>query len=128
MSTVAPTRTYRVSIPERPTSFNVLLRSHRMVVAQTTTLWRSLGRAYAINAHLPKMERVSVTVQSRIKGRRSHDVLAEAVCVKAALDGLLVDSRVLVDDDAEHLVGVMFLPPELGCDSDALVLDIEALS
>lgn len=94
------------------------------LVEETRGRWHLL----AVEEAVPYLRRARITVLPLHRDLRSpQDVAACAPEAKAAIDGL-VDAGVLVDDDAEHLISVTFLPPLRNCGTDGMALLIEEVS
>lgn len=122
----ATATTYRLELPGRPYTCNQARVWHFRRVAAETEYWRSLAKAEATNAHLPRAEKITVTAQSFLRGNRSRDTGADYLATKAAVDGL-DDANVIPDDDGAHLLWIRLLPPVLGAARDCLVLDVEVV-
>lgn len=121
MTAITEARTFAVSHLARPFTVNDALRMHRQQCARLTAEWRRAFWALTLEARVPKLDRVAITVETHLKGQRRQDPAACCIAVKAAIDGI-VDAGVLVDDDGEHLVSLTFLPPIFGTAVDELTL------
>ncbi len=125
--TLAETVTYRLrSTGQRPLTVNRVATLHRQAWAKLTADTRGEWHLLALEAKVPRLVLARVTAVPLHADRRSpQDVSAMAPEVKAAVDGL-VDARVLVDDTAEHLLSITFLPPDV-CGVDGMELVIEGV-
>jgi hypothetical protein len=66
-----------------------------------------------LQAKVPPLDQIVVIAQPFRKDRRSMpDVAACYPTVKAAIDGI-VDARVVPDDSPKHLIGLVFMAPEI---------------
>jgi hypothetical protein len=116
--------TYTVAIPGRVSTVNKLRTVHFHERALHDATWRTSACWEAVQAQVPKLDKVKITACPWLKGRRSQDVAACLPSVKAAIDGL-VDAGVLPDDTPNHVLSLEFLPPALGAEVDELVLTLE---
>jgi len=92
--------------------------------AELVKQWRQYAHFAAVNARLrDRLDRVAITVETHLKGRRSQDIGANFPAVKAAIDGL-VDAHVIPDDTPEFLVSLTFLAPVFGAAADEVTLII----
>lgn len=77
----------------------------------------------ARNAKVPRLERAHIEVTPlHANGRSPQDVGACAAHSKAAVDGL-VDAGVFPDDNPNHVLSILFLPPRI-CGIDGMELTI----
>ena len=118
-------RTWRLSDDlGRPTTTNAE-RQHAGHWARSTAT-RTRRQLYATQARvrkLPRLDRAAVIVTPLHRDRRSpQDCGACSPAAKAAIDGL-VDAGVLPDDNPQHLVAVLYLPPRI-CGVNGLELVI----
>lgn len=116
-------RVFSVTHRARPFTVNDALRMHRQACARLTAEWRRAFWALALEARVPLLDRVAITVETHLKGNRKQDPAASCIAVKGAIDGL-VDARVIPDDDGDHMVALTFLPPICGAAVDQLILVI----
>lgn len=125
-ATTEPTGPWTVrSTFGRPLTVNAVAGLHRQAWARHTAEVRGVWFLLAREAKVPRLDRAVITATPLHADARSpQDVAACAPEVKAAVDGL-VDAHVLPDDDPEHLLGIVFLPPRLD-GVDGLELLIEA--
>lgn len=73
--------------------------------ARITKAWRNAAQFAARRAAIPPLDRAHVTATiHKTRGGR-YDPANLYPCIKAAIDGALVDTNVLIDDDHEHLTG-----------------------
>ena len=99
---------------ERPWTANAERRWHHYKRAQVVRDARARWAWHALAARIPRLERVTIEARPLSKDRRWRpDVAACYPAVKAAIDGL-VDARVIEDDDDRFVVGLCFLPVEVG--------------
>lgn len=118
-------RTWTLTHFDRPWTVNTERQWYFYARAQAVAEWRQAFFALAMEAKVPRLDCISVTVTPFYKGNASRpDVAACATCAKAAIDGL-VDAKVIPDDDPDHLISVTFLQPVMGAKRCALVLTIE---
>lgn len=97
----------------RPFTINRLASVHRLTWASHTAASRNRWKHHAINAAVPLLDRVTVTVTPLHKNHRTaQDPGACAPEAKAAVDGLR-DAGVLVDDTGRYVASILFLPPEI---------------
>ncbi len=96
-------------------------RMHYHAKARLVKEWRDAFALLARAAKVPHLDRVAVTVEVHLKGKRSQDVGGCYPAAKAGIDGL-VDAGVLDDDDPEHLVSLTFLAPIFGAAANELTL------
>jgi hypothetical protein len=120
-----PARHWRLEATgRRPLTVNQVVNLHRQRWAARTADTRSLWWALALEAHIPQLDRITVTVTPLHRNKRSpQDVAACAPEAKAAIDGL-VDAHVIADDDPTHLLAVTFTPPHI-CGADGMALLVE---
>ena len=118
-----PGRTYTLSHFDRPLTTNAerVINFHER--AEIVRIWRHAFNMLAREAKVPRLGLVHVTVQPRLKGKRSQDVGACLPAAKAAIDGI-VDAGVIEDDTPAHLVALTFLSPILFVPRDEFVLTI----
>lgn len=103
-------RTFSVTNYEKPWTMNYQRgTASRWKVVQLTAEWRGRFHYLARQQHIPKLDRVTITVDHQTRTNRLPDTCAIAPAYKAALDGL-VDAGVLPDDGPEHVTAVTFLP------------------
>lgn len=99
---------------ERPWTTNSERRWHYHKRAQVVRDARARWAWRALAAGIPRLDRVVIEAQPLAMDRRwKPDVAACYPSVKAAIDGL-VDARVLPDDNDRHVIGLTFLPVEIG--------------
>jgi hypothetical protein len=112
---VTPVVVYRLTdTGARPLTVNVARTLHHQTWGTRNRETRGRWHYLALEAKVPRLERIAVEVLPLHADRRSpQDVAACAPAAKAAIDGL-VDAGVLADDDAPHLASITFLPPEVG--------------
>ena len=102
-------RSWTIELPAGMRLLNLNDRRHWAEKGRITRDLRKAAWACARNAHIPHLERARVTVefQPPLNGRhRDADNLAAAG--KPAIDGALVDARILANDDAQHLIAVTY--------------------
>ena len=109
---------------DRPLTINRVMALHRQQWATHTRISRHAWKILALEAKVPALGGVTITVTPLHKDRRSpQDVGACAAACKPAIDGL-VDAGVMPDDSPEHLRLLSFTPPDV-CGHDGLRLVIE---
>ena len=99
-------------------------QSNRWKEADRTKEWRGVFHLLALEAKVPALPSVVVTVLHETRTRTLPDCGACAPAVKAAIDGL-VDAGVIPDDTPEFLTEIRFMAP-FKTGRDALVLILEA--
>lgn len=92
--------------------------------AAEVRVWREAFWGLALEAKAPKLHRVTIAAQARLRGDRSIDIDACFPALKAAIDGL-VDARVIPDDCPPHIAWLRIDEPETGCPRDEFLLTIE---
>ncbi|QFY09626.1 hypothetical protein GBF35_25880 [Nonomuraea phyllanthi] len=100
-----PPPDWSIELPPGLDLLNSNQRLHPMVKAQMTKRLRRAGYRASMEIGLPRLERVYVVGELRPNDRRRRDPGNWYPSAKAAVDGAMTDAGVLVDDDAEHLVG-----------------------
>lgn len=115
---------HKLSLPARAPTTNAIARMHRMEAMRVTREWRQWAWAAAKQAKVGRHDKIAVTVQSRLRGKRSRDVASEQTVAKACVDGL-ADAGVIVNDTPDHLLRLSFEAPVLGAERDELVLWVE---
>lgn len=108
----------------RPLTLNAERAAHWRQHRATTAEWREAFAWLARAKHVPRLDRIQVTVTPVLADRRSQDVGACFPSVKAAIDGL-VDAGVIPDDTPAHMARLTFEAPVLGARLNALRLLIE---
>lgn len=119
---------YVLAYEERPNfGMNKERTVHHMVRAKWTKAWRGAFCELAKDAMLPSMSKVEITIQPYVlNARYRQDVcFGVAPLAKAAIDGL-IDAGVLLDDNANVVVKLTFMPAIYG--RDALELTITDIS
>lgn len=101
---------YELTYPRRPVSLNASYGHSRHERTEHVIEWRDTFTLLAKEARIPKLDRIAVTVVTKLHGRM-QDIGNNYVSAKAAIDGL-VRARVIPDDTGDHLVSLTFLPPE----------------
>jgi crossover junction endodeoxyribonuclease RusA len=97
--------------------------SNRWKEAGRTKEWRGVFWLLAIEAKVPSLPSIVVTVLHETRTARLPDCGACAPAVKAAIDGL-VDAGVIADDTPEFLRCIRFVAPfKTGRDALSLVID-----
>lgn len=119
MTATTEARTFAVTYEARGFCDNK--RMHYHAKAALTKEWREAFWAAAKQAKIPHLDRVAITAETHLRGRRSQDVAGNYPAVKAGIDGL-VDAGVIPQDDPEHLVSLTFLAPIFGAAVDQLTL------
>lgn len=106
---------------DRPWSLNDERAQHWSVRRARTEEWRGVFHLLALEAKIPRLVSVSLSVQPYLKGRQ-QDTGNCYPAVKAAIDGL-VDAGVIPDDTPEYVSAITFLAPEKASEN-RLVLGI----
>lgn len=96
---------WTIELPPGMELLNSNQRLHPIVKARLTKVLRRAGHRASLAIGLPRLERVYVVGELRPTDRRRRDPGNWYPSAKAAVDGAMTDAGVLVDDDAEHLVG-----------------------
>lgn len=119
------TRRWRIrATGARPLTLNKVREMHYQQWAAHVRATRHLWWGLALEARVPRLDRITVTVTPLHRnGRSPQDVAACAAEAKAAIDGL-VDARVIPDDNSNHLLLVSFTPADI-CGVDGMALLIE---
>lgn len=80
-------------------------RQHRMAVARATKVLRHAGAINARSQGIPAMKRAHVVVWVSWPDRRRRDAHNIYPTIKALVDGIVSDARVLPDDSDDYLIG-----------------------
>lgn len=88
---------------------NAERRLHHFRRAEIVREWRYAFMVLAKAAHVPPLERASVTAQPFQERGRIGDIGSVWPTIKAAIDGIC-DAGVLPDDDPSHLVEIRLRP------------------
>lgn len=118
------TRTATLAYESRPLTLNAERRGNRHQRADAVRTWRRAFWALALESKVGRLERITITVDVYLKGRRAIDIDACTPSLKAAIDGL-VDARVIPDDGHGHIESITITEPVLGAEHDEFVLTIE---
>lgn len=94
----------------RPWSLNQERKHHWSWRNKRVEEWREAFAWLALEARLPRCERVGFAARTYMKGTL-FDPVNDYPTVKAAIDGV-VEAGVIPDDTAEHVAWVKFHPPE----------------
>jgi hypothetical protein len=98
--------TWTIHIPAPCKFINLNARTHWAPKAQLTRAWRNAAHVAAFNAGLPKnLQRIHVTAHIIKPTSREYDVHNLMPTLKAAIDGLVTDYRLIPDDTNKHLTG-----------------------
>ena len=108
--------------PERAVTVNELIRMHWRKVAEFTARWREAFKLMSTGSE--PLAWCNVTVQYVHGSNRKMDVAAEALALKAALDGI-VDGGVLPDDNPQYVRSVKFLPATYVAGEERLIVTLE---
>lgn len=92
--------------------------------ASAVRVWKEAFWGLALEANVGRLQRVRLTVQVHLRGRRAIDFDAYAPAAKAAVDGL-VAARVIPDDGQGHVESITFLEPVMGAERDEFTITIE---
>jgi crossover junction endodeoxyribonuclease RusA len=101
---------WELTYTQRPVSLNASYGHTRFERTAHVIEWRQAFWALAKEQRLPRLDRIAVTVVTRLHGRM-QDIGNNYVSAKAAIDGL-VQANVIPDDTGDHLTALTFLPPE----------------
>lgn len=105
------TRTWTLTIEERPFTVNASRRMHHHELAKHVKRWRRHGRHQTEELDVPALAAITVTSTPHRETRRSlPDVAAEAGAVKALVDGI-VDAGVIPDDKPAHMRSLTYNAP-----------------
>jgi len=115
---------YTLRYERRPPTLNVERQQHRMIRARWVREWRAIFNALALEAEIPPLPAISVTVQPELRHRGSMpDTGACIGAAKAAIDGL-VDAGVIPDDSPRFVHRLTFEAPVVtGVDALELVIE-----
>lgn len=102
-------RVWSLTYDCRPWSLNQERTKHWTWRNERVEEWVDAFQALALEAKVPRLERVAVVVHIRMTGVLA-DICNQYPAAKAAIDGV-VRAGVLEDDDPEHLVFMGFTPP-----------------
>lgn len=103
------THSFRINIP-RSAWWSANDRLHWAVKAERTRFVRQLAKSAAIAAGTGPQNAVELTIEVHYPTNRAADPhnVASTV-IKAAIDGALVDSGILPDDNSEHLLSTKII-------------------
>lgn len=127
------TRTWTLTHQDRPPSTNDLMRMHHQAQGRIVKAWRHAFTTLTRQAKVPRLDQITITAQSHLKGNRGRDWGHDMLIIKGAIDGvadacLPLDSMGRGQDDCSHMLGATLLPPVLGAERDALVLTISEVA
>lgn len=108
--------------PERVMTVNTAIRTHHRVVAEFTAHWRDAHRLMSTGCQ--PLAWCHITAQYVHGTNRKIDVGAEALAVKASIDGC-VDGGVLPDDNPTYVRSVTYLPAVYIKGEERLILTLE---
>lgn len=119
-------RSYSVTYEARPWTMNkdASGRTNRWDRGLRVAEWRGVFHLRALEAKIPKLDAVNVTITQELKNRQHmpDTCFGCAPAAKAALDGL-VDAGILADDDPDHVRRISYDPPTV-TGRDALTLTL----
>jgi hypothetical protein len=101
--------TWVLSYDAKPWSLNQERTKHWAWRRERVEEWLAAYYWMAKDAHIPRCERIAVTVDLQMPGV-VQDIANCYPAVKASIDGL-VQAGVIEDDTAEHLVSITFNAP-----------------
>lgn len=105
------TVSYTLLVPGELITVNGTRGKHWSAYGPLVKLWRRDARLVALAAQVPHCDKVRIiAVPMQCRGRLA-DPGAHAVCVKAAVDGL-VDAGVIDDDDGSYVECIIQMAPE----------------
>lgn len=115
---------YTLRHPARPWSLNAERSGHWRKHRALTDEWRGVFHLLALEARIPELVAITVTVQPEVKNRSAMpDTGACVGAAKAAIDGL-VDAGVIIEDGPTVVRRLTFEAPRV-TGVDALELIIE---
>lgn len=103
---------------------NVAIRKHYRVVSAFTAEWRAAFRLMSMGS--PPLQWANITVQTIHGTNRKMDAGAEALAVKAAIDGI-VDGGVLPDDNPLFVRSVRFVAPVFIKGEERVIITLDGL-
>ena len=102
-------RRWSITYHARPITLNASYGHHRYERTQHVIEWRETFRLLVMEAKVPRLDAITVTVETGMSGR-IQDIGNCYVSAKAAIDGL-VKGKIIPDDTGAHLKLLSFLPP-----------------
>lgn len=109
----ATAKRYEIFDKQRPWTANAERTWHYHKRADMVRRTRERFAWLTIQQRIPLLDQIIVIAEPHVRnGRSVPDVGACFPTVKAAIDGI-VDAGVLLNDTADHLIGLMFLPPRI---------------
>lgn len=96
--------TYLITLLAPHDFLNANQRPHWTVERARAAAWRAATGWAAKKQRLPLLERVHIVCWLEFPNRLRRDPANWAPTAKACVDGL-VDAKVLIDDDSEHVIG-----------------------
>lgn len=104
---------YTLFDDQRPWTANAERTWHYHKRADMVRRCRERFGWHTIRKRIPKQQSIYIVAQPHLRnGRSMPDVGACFPTVKAAIDGI-VDAGTIPNDTPEHLLGLIFLPPEI---------------
>lgn len=114
MQAVAPVTEWELFYGVRPWTSNSERTWHHYKRAAMVKEWREAFHLLALEAKIPRLERIGVVATPILNGRgRIQDVGGCFPAVKSAIDGL-VDARVIPEDGPRYVKWLLFKAPEKG--------------
>lgn len=124
MRTQSTGTTYTLRLEQRPWTLNIERQGNRWKRAQLVREWRATFNALALEAEIPPLQAITVTVQPELRNRSgTPDTGACIGAAKAAIDGL-VDAGVIPHDGPAVVRTLTFNAPTV-TGVDALTLTIQ---
>lgn len=99
------TRAYGLDLPDSPL-ISPNDRAHWSKRAECAQVWRTASRLLAKQARIPRMDRISVSLDHWPKTKRRQDTDRISLVAKWCVDGI-VDAGVVDDDDSTHVPEVV---------------------
>ena len=97
---------------DRPYNTNQERKDTKWDRAEMMTAWRETFYILTRKAKVPKLRRASFTITPTYpNGRSLPDTGACAPSAKAAIDGIVEDAKVLVNDSGKYVPSITFMAP-----------------
>ncbi|TMS00128.1 hypothetical protein [Nonomuraea basaltis] len=98
-------RTWTITLPAGVKLLNANDRLHWAAEARITKDLRTLGHVLALKAKIPHLERAHIVCVYQPPDRRARDSANLHPTVKALVDGMVSDAKILPDDSSRYLSG-----------------------
>ena len=109
---------------KRPWTTNKERNLHHHQRAKLVKEWRTAFKELALEAGIPALPKINVSVTPILPDRRVQDTAACNPAAKAAIDGI-VDAGVIPDDTPEYLAWIKFYPCKVKKGHVGLLVQIE---